>query len=321
MHRDEAIELLKSGPDGVSEWNQWRGQNEVIPDLSRAELRSADLIDANLSNANLRDADLRDALLIGADLSRANLSRANLSYANLSYADLSRTFLIGADLSQAVCERTSFGDVDLSKVKGLESIEHIGPSTVGVDTLVKSEGKIPEIFLRGCGVPDAFIEYLPSLIGSMQPIHFYSCFISYSSKDRSFAQRLYADLQGEGVRCWYAPEDLKIGEKIRVGIDESIRLHDKLLIVLSKNSVASDWVEKEVETAMEQERQQKRVVLFPIRLDDAVRKIETGWPAEIRRSRNIGDFKKWKSHDIYQKAFDRLLRDLKAEESVGAKEG
>ena len=133
-------------------------------------------------------------------------------------------------------------------------------------------------------------------------------------------ERLHSDLQGRGVRCWYAPEDLKIGEKIRVGIDKSIRIHDKLLLVLSKNSVASDWVEKEVETAMEKERQQKQVVLFPIRLDDAVMKIETGWPADIRRSRNVGDFKKWKIHDVYQKAFERLLRDLKAEESVGAKQ-
>ncbi|MGA8348586.1 MAG: TIR domain-containing protein [Isosphaeraceae bacterium] len=111
-----------------------------------------------------------------------------------------------------------------------------------------------------------------------------------------------------------------MGEKIRVGIDESIRLHDKLLLLLSKNSVDSDWVEKEVETAMEKERQQKRVVLFPVRLDDAVMKVETGWPADIRRSRNIGDFKKWKTHGAYQKAFERLLRDLKAEESVGAKQ-
>src|SRR3954454_19614413 len=91
--------------------------------------------------------------------------------------------------------------------------------------------------------------------------------------------------------------------------------------VVSKHSVSSEWVEKEVETAMEKERQQKRVVLFPIRLDDAVMKIETGWPAEIRRSRHIGEFKKWKSHDSYKKAFDRLLRDLKSEQSTGAKPG
>jgi TIR domain len=84
------------------------------------------------------------------------------------------------------------------------------------------------------------------------------------------------------------------------------------LLILSKSSVESEWVEKEVETAMERERREKRTVLFPIRLDDAVMKIESGWPADIRRSRNIGDFRRWKAHDTYQKSFDRLMRDLQA---------
>ena len=53
----------------------------------------------------------------------------------------------------------------------------------------------------------------------------------------------------------------------------------------------------------------------------AIAPIETGWPADIRRSRNIGDFKKWKIHDAYQKAFERLLRDLEAKESTGVKPG
>jgi hypothetical protein len=148
----------------------------------------------------------------------------------------------------------------------------------------------------------------------MEPIQFYSCFISYSSKDQAFAERLHADIQGKVIRCSYAPADLKIGEKIRVGIDESIRTHDKLLLILSKNSVQREWVEKEVQTAKEEERRQKRAVLFPIRLDDAVMKIESGWPADIRRSRHIGEFRRWKDPESYQKAFLRLLKDLKAEE-------
>jgi hypothetical protein len=42
--------------------------------------------------------------------------------------------------------------------------------------------------------------------------------------------------------------------------------------------------------------------------------METGeaWAAEIRRTRHIGDFRRWKDHDEYQKAFGRLMRDLKA---------
>ena len=60
----------------------------------------------------------------------------------------------------------------------------------------------------------------------------------------------YADLQSKGVRCWFASEDMKIGDCLRPRIDETIRLYDKLLLVLSKTSVASQWVEQEVETAL-----------------------------------------------------------------------
>jgi hypothetical protein len=88
-----------------------------------------------------------------------------------------------------------------------------------------------------------------------------------------------------------------------------------LLLILSKNSVASDWVEQEVETALARESKEKRTILFPIRLDDTVMKIETGWPALIKNTCNIGDFRKWKTPEAYQKSFDRLLRDLKAEKT------
>jgi hypothetical protein len=43
------------------------------------------------------------------------------------------------------------------------------------------------------GLPDSLIEYLPSLLN--EAIQFFSCFISYSSNDQEFADRLYADLQ------------------------------------------------------------------------------------------------------------------------------
>ena len=121
-------------------------------------------------------------------------------------------------------------------------------------------------------------------------------------------------MQNKGVRCWFAPEDLRIGDRIRPRIDETIRLYDKLLLILPKRSVASQWVEQEVETALARERQQGTTILFPVQIDNTVMTLETGWPALIRNTRHIGDFRRWKTHDVYQKAFDRLLRDLKAAE-------
>jgi hypothetical protein len=71
-----------------------------------------------------------------------------------------------------------------------------------------------------------------------------------------------------------------------------------------------------VNAAFEHEQKQNRTLLFPIRLDDTVMDCNQAWAADIRRSRHIGDFTGWKNHDSYQKAFARLMRDLKAESST-----
>jgi len=151
------------------------------------------------------------------------------------------------------------------------------------------------------------------LAATMDRLPFYSCFISHSSKDEAFATRLHADLQSKGVRCWFAPEDLKIGDKLRPTFDEAIEICDKLMVLLSVHSVSSAWVEKEVETAFEKERQQKRTILFPIRLDNAVMETQQAWASDIRRTRHIGDFRNWNDNASYQRALDRLLRDLETE--------
>ena len=294
-----------------------KSANIVETILSGADLSGVDLTDADLSGAELIRTDLRDAAIIDADMSGANLSLANLSEAELSGsslegANLRGAIMVGTDIGEAHCFGTIFADIDLSETVGLEDAEHSGPSTIGIDTIYKSKGKIPIAFLRGAGVSDNLIQYMGSLTGAA--FDYYSCFISYSTKGEEFVQRLYADLQMEGVRCWFAPEDLKIGQKFRTGIDEAIRIHDKLLLVLSESSVKSSWVEKEVETAFERERKENKLVLFPVRLDDSVFDTEVAWAADIRRTRHIGDFRYWQNHSDYKVAFERLLRDLKSEE-------
>lgn len=264
------------------------GANLVLVDLSRANLRGVNLSGANLSKANLSGADLSNAFLLGANLSEANLSEADLSNADIGW--------------------TIFCSINLQGVKGLDTIDHIGPSTIGTNTLVRSGGEIPEIFLRGAGLPDTFIDYVHSLVN--YPIKYYTCFISYSTQDDTFSHRLYADLQHHGVRCWFAPEHMKTGDKIRQRIDQSIRLYDKLLLVLSQHSIQSTWVEFEVEAALAKERSSNRLVLFPVRLDNAILDCETSWAAHLLRTRHITNFSSWKQHDAYQEVFTRLLRDL-----------
>ncbi|MGE0827168.1 MAG: toll/interleukin-1 receptor domain-containing protein [Candidatus Binatia bacterium] len=302
-------------------WRAWRKENPSIQlDLAGASLIAVDLRGADLTGANMAGANLSASDLTAVNFSEANLTFANLSFsplslarlckANLSVAIFSATALLSTDLSEATLNETIFVNVDLSQVKGLNACQHRGPSVIDHRTFMRS-GTLPLVFLRGCGLPDIFVEYLPSLFNT--PIQFYSCFISYSSKDEEFAQRLYADLQNKGVRGWFAPEDMKIEDEFRSRIDQAIHVHDRLLLILSEHSVNSRWVQKEVETAFEKEEREKRLVLFSVRVDEAVMDSTVGWAADIRRQRHVGDFRQWKDHDPYQRAFSRLLRDLKPE--------
>jgi len=287
MANPEHVSRLREG--GVREWNTWRRAHPGIrPDLFKAELSKADLAGDDAFGANLYNANLECANLLSTNLHGANLRDANLAYAQVGF--------------------TLFGNTNLTGTCGLDVCQHLAPSVIDYQTLAKS-WPLSVAFLRGCGLPETLIEYLPSLLS--EPIQFYSCFISYSTKDQDFANCLYADLQIKGVRCWFAPENLKIGDRFRQRIDEAIRLHDKLLLILSNHSVRSNWVREEVESCLERENREGRGLLFPVRLDDAIMNTEEAWAASIRRQRHIGDFSAWKDPEAYWKGLDRLLRDLK----------
>lgn len=214
---------------------------------------------------------------IRPDLSKANLSRPELGW-------------------------TVFCDVNLGTVKGLESCRHSGPSYLDYHTLAKS-GRLPLNF-RGCELSEEFIDYLPSLFG--QAIQYYSCFISYSTQDQEFADRLYADLQNNGVRCWFAPHDIQGGKKIHEQIDEAIRKYERLLLIVSDSSMNSEWVKTKIANARQKEIEEKQRRLFSIALVEFSKiqqwkcfDADTGKDSarEIREY-FIPDFSNWKNHDL-----------------------
>lgn len=347
MANSEQLKILEQG---VLVWNNWRVANpEALVDLRYANLVHADLRDINLNQANLNgavlnEANLERAKLRGAKLNKTGLCKANLRKADLHSvrfhgANLSEAILIGANLADAYFDETildganlrgahvtgtTFGNIDLSKVEELEAINHFGPSSVSIDTFFKSAGAIPEIFLRGCGVPDDFIAFFQSQFGEQQVIEFFSCFISYSTKDAEFAQKLYARMRDEHLRVWFAPEDVKGGQKLFEQIERAIQSHDRLLLVLSEHSMQSEWVTTEIRNARRIEVAEKRRKLFPIRLigfdtldqwkcfdGDAGKDLAV----EIREY-YIPDFSNWRDNTAFETAFNRLLHDLKAEEMI-----
>ncbi|MGA2786959.1 MAG: toll/interleukin-1 receptor domain-containing protein [Verrucomicrobiota bacterium] len=335
MANPEHLKILKQG---VEIWNKWRFEHpEIQPDLdhtdfSGLQLSFADLSGANLDScifpamdlrhvnfvqANLWCASLRGSNLWEADLCSANLRDANLVGTNLCSAELNE-----ADLTETSLGFTSFVNNDLSRVIGLEKVMHHYPSPIGIDTLYKSQGKISDTFLRGAGVPEEIIEIARS-IRAGPPIQWYSCFISYSSKDDEFARRLHSRMREANMRVWFAPEDLKGGKKLHEQLFEAIQVQDRLLLVLSEHSIKSEWVMTEIRKAREVEKKEKRRKLFPIRLTDFETLLnwtcfdaDTGKDLAVEvREYFIPDFSNWKNHDAFESAFARLKKDLETENS------
>jgi hypothetical protein len=252
----------------------------------------------DFSFADLRGANLRECIFIATDFHGAKLG--------------------GADFTHSIVGHTRFTALDLSKVKGLHNLRYEYPSTIDIETLLKSYRFLPRTFLEGCGLPDALIVNLRPLLGSVKPIQRNSCFISFSYSDKRFAERLHSRLRDKGVRVWFAPEDIQGGRRIYDQVDQAIQSHDRLLLILSKHSMKSDWVITEIRRALAAETKERRRKLFPIRLCDMKFLREwtcfdgdTGKDMAVQvREYFIPDFSNWKNHDAFETGFERLLRDL-----------
>ena len=188
---EELVALLKSD---VDEWNERREKIQGVEvnlrrvNLNRAHLIGANLAGANLIGANLSGASLSRAYLAGANLTGtylnfANLVDAHLEKTNLAEADLYRAHLMGADLtganlsnanlrgaylshtdiSHAQLSRATFANTKLKTTRNLDLCEFWLPASVDLHTLAKS-WPLPQNFLRGCGLPDQYIDYLPALL-------------------------------------------------------------------------------------------------------------------------------------------------------------
>lgn len=306
-----------------------RSADLITADLTEADLTEADLSEAHMRGASLRGANmdwafLRGADLEGADLGGAVLNDANLSGANLTGADLSGAKLTGANLTgtnffganltgaiflEAQVADTKFGNVDFSEVVGLSTVRHAGPSNIGIDTVYRSHGCIPEVFLRGAGVPESFIGFIKSLEGQRQQM--YACTIVCAGKDQRFSDRLYADLQAHGIRTWYFPKYAKRTKEFFQEIQVYQRIFDKVIFVCSKHSLNPRSIAHEIDANLKRERMEHKDVFYPILLDDFL----SSWEHPNKRlvqERLAADFRGWtRSDNRYQAGLKKLIAALR----------
>jgi TIR domain/Pentapeptide repeats (8 copies) len=321
MDRDEALKLLTGGKEGIRAWNDHRKKGGEIPSLAGADLTRADLTGADLTEAKLTRAVLSEARLTGADL---------------TWTDLTGADLIWTDLTAASFAFTTFGNLDLSRTRGLDKVVHDAPSTVGMDTISRSKGQIPEAFLRGCGLapwevlsanfsdptltPPQIVEIQYEIFDAWTKGKdmINGCFISYSWKDSKFVEKLRDRLIAEKVNVWLDKHDMVAGT-IQDQVWRAIQLHHVVVLVLSEHSVRSDWVENELDMARRKEKAEGRAVLCPVALDDTWRaKLDaTAGPGDANRAlwrtldtKLVMDFSPWKTK-AFDGTFGKLVRGLK----------
>jgi hypothetical protein len=288
-------------------------------DLGEVDLFASSMKQANLINANLYHADL-----VWADLSFANLHNANLTWTHLSKTDLRNTNFAGAmlyfaeivsanmeetNLSNAKFGWTKLGNLDLRTTVGLDHIEHLGPSTLGIDTIYRSKGDIPAAFLRGVGISEDFIRFIQNEL-KYQKAQINPLFISYNHKDSGFVDRIEELLQEKEIRFWRDVHDAMAG-RLETQVDFAMRQNPIVLLILSKNSVESDWVQHEARLARKLELEKERDVLCPIALDDHWK--TCNWPERLREQimeYNILDFSDWRNETAFESMASKLLDGL-----------
>lgn len=126
-----------------------------------------------------------------------------------------------------------------------------------------------------------------------------SAFISYSSQDKEFAEKLATDLKNQELGVWFDKWEIKVGDSLIEKIGHAIRQKDYLIVILSPHSVASEWVKKELNEAMQREIAEKRVVVLPVLY----------WTCELPpflRDKKYADFTK-----SYEQGFNELVEGIR----------
>ncbi|CAI8008611.1 Uncharacterized protein in mobD 3'region [Geodia barretti] len=273
----------------------FNGSNMRGVDLRGADLTGADLdrtilSDANLSGANLTNANLQRASLIGANLSGANLTGANFSGANIVRTNMSEAILNGADLFQtqiwgcdvsgtdftsASLGYTVVQDCDLREAIGLDQARHDAPSSIGVDTVYRSGGLIPTIFLAGAGVPATLASFQEAI--AAEPLQLSEYYISCRDDDEEFAQKLSDDLGALGVKAWVFSQHARgnalvsrLSSSDQEEIERWLRNYDKMIVVASSRALDTELILNDITAARDKQQSADRWLLFFVAPDNGL---------------------------------------------------
>ncbi|HYL64034.1 MAG TPA: TIR domain-containing protein [Candidatus Methylomirabilis sp.] len=95
-----------------------------------------------------------------------------------------------------------------------------------------------------------------------------SIFLSHSHADQEIARRLARDLRAAGVTVWLDEAELEVADSLVDKIGQAIDAADFLGVLLSRDSVRSTWVSREVEIALIRDIAKKTDTVLPLLITD-----------------------------------------------------
>ena len=321
---------------------------------SGANMRGADLRNANLAGINLDGATLSEANLSGADLTNANLDRTNLDRANFSGADLTGASFNGANLSRTNLSEATLNEADfyeavlndvitgdanfhnciigytvfqncaMDAALGLDSIRHDAPSTIGLDTLLRSRGALPESFILGSGIPVAVVGIQDSV--SDAPVTTLEVHISCANGDIEFARQLEDNLRDQGVRTWVFAEGFRgnplVDRRASSGeeeIERWVRHYDRLIVVCTAAGLDSETVRNDITAAQESENTNDRWTMFLVDADGTMASGRSRAARLLKEDHRVFDLAGQSAgSEEYQTALAELIENLREEQPASA---
>jgi hypothetical protein len=95
-----------------------------------------------------------------------------------------------------------------------------------------------------------------------------SVFISYTQHDKERARRIAHALAGHAISVWLDQDEILPGDALRPKIEEAIRSSEYFLVLLSRSSLNSKWVTRELEVALQHNADAARRRIIPVRVEN-----------------------------------------------------
>lgn len=89
-------------------------------------------------------------------------------------------------------------------------------------------------------------------------------FLSYTSVDKEFADRLTKNLRERNVEVWAADEQIQAGDSISQKIKEGLTSSQWVIFLVSEDSMKSTYINRELELALDEEKGRERPFIIPV---------------------------------------------------------